>query len=344
MLVRKTAEQIKKEILSNLEKGPRSIEQLRKDLGSNWSTINNYLEELKENLDVREIISGGNVKIYQRIYGDTYFNVPITQEQREKFKAIFSAILGEYRRRGEIPTKTKLAKSVVYVINALREKHGEQLPTIWYIYGMIPLMVSDLAQDYQTTYKFNIDGFETLVKGGVNVFFGKKTGEVQDLQYDHFKNELYILKKHIMEFLSSPDSNQEKITLSLIDFLIKLDSSQDIDLFYFTEEFNSFFGQLALLKKLEDGEIKRELLLTFDSIWNFVAINQTFDSLIKEGYSRTDLQEFYLGPHIETKKMIAKEKLSNLKSLYLNALPDKLPEVSISKGASEILEVFSDFN
>ena len=48
MVIRKTSPQIKEEILSILNEGPHSIEQLRIKLDSNWSTTNNYLQELSK--------------------------------------------------------------------------------------------------------------------------------------------------------------------------------------------------------------------------------------------------------------------------------------------------------
>src|SRR3989344_2284344 len=99
MVVRKTAEQIKEEILISLDEQPLSIEQLRKKVESNWSTINNYLDELSKEGKVKEIISAEKAKVYQRIFGDTYFDIPITNDERKKFKTLFSMILQEYRAK-----------------------------------------------------------------------------------------------------------------------------------------------------------------------------------------------------------------------------------------------------
>ena len=57
MIIRKTAKQIQEEILSCLNEGPLSIEQVRIKVESNWSTVNNYLEDLGKNGKVKEIIS-----------------------------------------------------------------------------------------------------------------------------------------------------------------------------------------------------------------------------------------------------------------------------------------------
>ena len=100
MAIRKTPQQIKEEILSHLDKQPLSVEQLRKNIeDSNWATINKYLEELKAEGEVKEIISTEKIKIYQRVVKDTYFNLPITNEQRKKFRTLFSMIIDEYKKQ-----------------------------------------------------------------------------------------------------------------------------------------------------------------------------------------------------------------------------------------------------
>ena len=145
---RKSPQQIKKEILSHLEIQSLSVEQLRKNIkDSNWSTINKHLEDLKADEQVREIISTGKIKIYQKVIGDTYFDLPIKEEQRKKFHTLFSMIFKEYKKRGKMPTKTHVAKCAVHVID--NEESGlEDLPIVWYLYGMMPLMAVDTTVQY----------------------------------------------------------------------------------------------------------------------------------------------------------------------------------------------------
>src|SRR3989338_9834579 len=116
MTVRKIPEQIKEEILDALKESPLSIEQLRKKVESNWSTVNTYLEELSKDGKVKEILSADKAKIYQRAFGDTYFDIPITDMERKKFRTLFSIILQEYKLKGETPTKTCFSKCAVHVI------------------------------------------------------------------------------------------------------------------------------------------------------------------------------------------------------------------------------------
>ena len=176
MAVRKTPQQIKEEILSILNDGPLSIEQIRKKVESNWSTINVYLEELSKEGKVKEIVSADKAKIYQRILGDTYFDMPITDNERKKFRTLFSLILQEYKLIGSIPTKTHFAKCAVHVIK--NESSGlSDLPTIWYLYGLIPQMIADPSQDYQE--EINLD-HKVKIKNLINEYINKPKNSIKN--------------------------------------------------------------------------------------------------------------------------------------------------------------------
>ena len=337
---KKSRGQIKTLILRALENKPLSVQQIGEEVKSNWATTSEVLKELIEGGEIREVVSIEKVKLYQRIFRDTYFNIPINEGQRERFKRIFFEVIEEYRRREKVPNKTQLAKSAVHVIEKVNQR-GESLPMMWYLYGMIPVMVADSRQDYSVDFKFDFS-ISAYVQEGVSRFEGKKTDEIQDLQYDGLKNKLYKLKKEILEKLSAPKKNAKEISSLLVDFLINLDSGEDVDMFNFADEFNTLFGQFKILGKLDDDEIKRELLFAFNSLWGFIAVNQAVGSLVRFGYKRKELKDFYLGPMIESRKIIAEEKLSNLNSIYISSMPDKLPEIKLSKGASEIAEIFAE--
>ena len=337
---KKSRGRIKTLILRALENKPLSVQQIGENVRSNWATTSEVLKELIDECEIREVVSSEKIKLYQKIFGDTYFNLPIDETQRNKFKRIFFDVIKEYQRGGEVPNKTQLAKSVVYVVDKLKQKE-ENLPAMWYLYGMIPVMVADLRQDYSTDFKFGFS-IGSYVREGVDMFRGKKGSEIQDLQYDGLKKELYMVKKVILEKLYVPNKNAEEISSLLVDFLINLD--EDIDIFNFAEEFSLLFGRFKNLNKLDEEEIRTELLFAFNSLWGFIAINQALKSLVMFGYDEGELKDFYLGSMIESRKMILKEKLSNLNSIYISSIPDKLPDVKLGKSVQENVDLFVDWN
>src|SRR3989338_2060366 len=193
MVIRKTAEQIKDEILASLKEEPLSIEQLRKKVESNWSTTNNYLEELKKEGKVKEIISADKAKIYQRIFGDTYFDIPITDLERKKFRTLFSMVIKRYKESNQIPNKTQLAKAAVKVIKS-PESGLSDLPTVWYLYGAIPLMMPDPSKEYpeeiELEHKLKIN---TIIEVFIKTNYNKKTKQIEDEQYVEYNERLYQL-------------------------------------------------------------------------------------------------------------------------------------------------------
>ena len=42
---------------------------------------------------IYEIISADKAKIYQKIFGDTYFDIPITEKERKEFRTLFSLVI-----------------------------------------------------------------------------------------------------------------------------------------------------------------------------------------------------------------------------------------------------------
>ena len=83
MVIRKNPEQIKKQILEFLFEGPKSISEIKEKLGSNWPTINSYLEKLKKEKKVNEIITD-KMKVYRRIDDPVYYSLPFNKNIRIK--------------------------------------------------------------------------------------------------------------------------------------------------------------------------------------------------------------------------------------------------------------------
>jgi len=337
MVVRKTAEQIKEEILSHLNNGPISIEQLRKKLDSNWSTTNNYLEELSKDGKVKEIISADKAKIYQRIFGDTYFDIPISLEERKKFRALFSLIVKKYREINEIPNKTQLAKVAVKVISS-KESGLSELPTVWYLYGMIPLMIVDPSQDYQEEVIFEhkqkiMNIIEIFIKENQN----KKTKQIQKEQHKEYNDKLYQLADSFMELTEENSWDNEKIFETLNEFFIVCPINEEFkEVFTFTERFISTVRKLSHFDKLENN--RNKILLTFDALWKFIATYKFYETIsLKRKFSDKAVLDLYLGNALSVRRSCAEESLSDLYSIYLSKLNDK--KVELIPEAEKVREI-----
>lgn len=346
MAIRKTSEQIKEEILISLNKCPLSTEQLRKNIkDSNWSTINTYLKELSKEGKVKEIISTDKAKIYQKIFGDTYFDIPITDEERKKFKTLFYLIMQEYKSRGKIPTKTHLTKCAVDVIKS-ESSNLSNLPTIWYLYGMIPQMIADPSQNYQEEFLFEHKTIiRNLIKDYINKNGHKKSGQLQKEQHVKYGEDLYAFSDEFLELINKPNFENDKALKILNKFFIVCPIDKDFpEVFDLTEKFLSTTRKLALVSKLEI--YRKEINSSFDALWKYISLYKLYESITqrKNALDKNILLKFYIGNALDVRKKGLEESLGELYSVYLSNIDKFNPESMIlSKGAQEIRKIMEDW-
>ncbi len=346
MVIRKTVEQIKEDILMNLDEQPLSIEQLRKKVESNWSTINNYLDELSKEGKVKEIISADKAKVYQRIFGDTYFDIPITNDERKKFKTLFSMILQEYKSKLKMPTKTHLAKCAVCVIKD--ESSGlSELPTIWYLYGLIPQMIADPSQDYQEETPFkNKSIIQKIIQDFISKKGDKHSCDLQREQHKEYEEGLYILSDKFFEITNKHEFNNDEIIDVLNDFFISCPIDKDFpEMFTLTEKVLSLIRKLAIIDvKLED--YRKEILTTFDSLWKFIALYKLYISKTtgKNPFDKEVLLKFYIGGALDSRKQTLQETILELNSIYINKLSEfDIDKIKLSEDAKKVREIMQDY-
>ncbi|MCD4666758.1 hypothetical protein K8R47_03035 [archaeon] len=346
MVIRKTPQKIKEKILSKLNNQPLSVEQLRKNIkDSNWATINKHLEELKTDGEVREIISTGKIKIYQRIMGDTYFDLPITEDQRKKFKTLFYLIMKEYQLHKKIPSKTHLAKCAVHVIDN-KESGLEDLPIIWYLYGMIPQMVADPSKEYQEEillkHKIKI---QHLIQEFVDENGNKGSIQIQKEQHEKYGEELYVITDTFFEKTNVQIWNDETILKLLNNFFINCPIDNEFpEVFELTEILFSLINKLSKITDLQ--EYRNKILLAFNSLWKFIALYKLYKSKTsgKNPMPKDILQKFYIGDDIEVRRECFYEAILDLKSAYLNKLSNfDLNKIKLSEGSKRIGKIMEDW-
>jgi len=345
--IRKTAQEIKNKILLQLEMQPLSVEQLRRNIkDSNWATINKYLEELKEEGQVREIISTDKIKIYQKIMGDTYFDLPITEEQRKKFHTLFAMIFNEYKKRGKMPTKTHVAKCAVHVID--NEESGlNDLPIIWYLYGMMPLMAVETTAEYSKECQLEREKeIQNLIVEFVNKNGEKKSSQIQKEQHRKYNEETYVLSDDLFDILSRPKFENKEILDLLSKFFIACPVDKEfLEVFDLTDRVVSVIQKMNLIE-LKLQKFRKEILLTFDSLWKFIALYKLYKSRTtgKNSMKKEVLLNFYLGSTIEDRKRTLYESLSELNSVYLNKLMKfDIDKIEISEEVKGIRRIMEDW-
>jgi hypothetical protein len=331
---RKTPQEIKQKISEALNDKPLNAQEISKAINSNWSTVKNYVEELVKEGKAKEISFSGQT-IYQKITGDTYYNIPIKEEQRQMLKFIFYNAIQKYKEiNGKNIRKTELAKLCAEINIDL----GLNLPIVWYIYGPMPLMIIEIQKDYATEF---IPENSIKIKKAISDWIKQHSKSlIRELRvecYQKSKNNIYFLKEQIYQELES--NRYEEISNLFFDFLIAT-LSYDKNFEEIMSEFNSIISGANYIKLFNDSEFKNKFLLAFDSLWKYIASKMLIDSLNRLGYSKETIL-ILLGQSIETKKHFANENIAELKEIYLEKLPEKLtpPKLStINEEARKVID------
>ena len=315
---KKTPEQIKGKILDALNAKPLNALDISKAINSNWSTVKSYIVELVKEEKVKELAFGEKNVIYVKVTGDTYFNLPVKEKDRDMMKFIFSNAIREYRRlKGTQIKKTELAKLVYHIDSKMNLK----LPIVWYLYGPMPLMIIDVQRDYSTTYI--PENGRQIIKEIEKWITEKSKMYVREIVkecYLQSNAKLYDLKQDLFAMLQSGkvDGIGNNAREFYLAYLTGDYSENERQMVY---EFYSIVSGLEFLNKLSK-EAMSKILIALDGLWKFIASKTLYQSMIKIGYSKDEL-EIYLGSIIETKKMLAQESLNELNEEYLGALPSK---------------------
>lgn len=341
---RKSPEEIKLKILEALNEKPLNALEISKAICSNWSTVKNYVEELVKINGLREI-NLGNQTVYQKITEDTYFNIPLKKEQREMFRYIFSKVIQEYKKsKNKQPSKTELAKIVVEVIDKAKLSN---LPTVWYLYGKIPLMVVDPLRDYSTNYVPENREKAQIDKIIIEIVASKKGLYVRETkieQYNRYNNQFYLIKEELFEKITKTKNNAAIIAL-LNKFYVSCPILEDFpyiaDYTYKTYFFACNLDNLGVF----DKHIP-ELIVLLDNLWKLISIHlflETFPINLTTISSKKKLISLYLEHNLEIKKMAVQESLSNLEFVYMENLKN-VKIKPLSKEAAEIRKTMQDWD
>lgn len=336
--MKRNVEDVKTRILNSLWLKPFTIQQISKEIDSNWITVGKFVEELKQDGKLKEVISTDKLTLYQKVNEDVYYNLPLTPKDREMFRFIFSTILKKFKEKEKIPNKTELAKAVVDVVSEAKLN----LPIVWYIYGQIPLMVSDPQKDYFTSsVPKNHLQIEKIADKVISDQEHKSTKELKIEHYEKYKNELYQIKEKLLRELKN--KNKKEVLKLFNEFYIACPINQNAEMFFLTDRLCIVVRKLNHLNLLEENIIN--VALALDSLWKYIALHQMINSLLEDRrYNKKDLMQFYLNPVVETKKYIAKEYLSNIESIYLENLSKFDPKsVDLSKETQQMREIMEDW-
>lgn len=349
MTGRKTSEQIKRSILNKLKEGPTPVEKLRKEIDSNWSTINNYLQELKDEGEVREVTIRNNLKFYIKKDYPVFYGLPLDKKTLNDSLFLLNTIANTWEKeKGETINKTTMQKIAVEIIY----NYGLDIPVLKFHYGKtLPLSIepsqsSILIKEYNVNPPKNSTEIEKFVqkevKEGehVNIAWKEKLKQYKS----HKDMKLYLFSDNVSyEILKGKKDDKDHLLNLFYNILLEIPSSEEYS--YIFEKYHDFVNAVNFIFNTKEFEIEenrknllKEILDTFNSIWDLLTIEFYFNDFKKnvdENFS--ELQETIKQMKIDFSLFNIEDKLGNLLDYKKSLNPKK---IKLDEDEEKMLNIF----
>jgi DNA-binding transcriptional ArsR family regulator len=281
MVTRKTSEEIEKEILDFLFEGPKSINEVAEKISSTWPTTNSYLEKLKSEKKVNELLATDKMRIFRRTDDPIYFSLPIKKEIRMKTLFLLREIEKMWKtERKEELSQTALQKIAVDVIKT----YNLNLPVLQFHYGMTTCASSGFTNDSSIISLIKEpEDKEMLRKYIKNIIKDKEhTGQAtkeKEYQYKKYKLPFYQARENLIKSLIVlKDKNTNEKFAKVYENLISLSASFPLRLERFYSEFQEFISnvQLIVLSKSADSQKIETIKESLNQLWGKITTYTSF--------------------------------------------------------------------
>lgn len=303
---KKSSRKLVGDIAECLTNEPQSIKEISNCVDADRQSVTKYLEELKNASIVKEEKTGRSRKFYISKFesNETYFGLPISKQDKQKFKALFNKIFEKYYNKlDKTPSKLMFQKIAVKVI----KESGLDLPVGRYKYGSITAMNYTPGPNYeQENYHLGED-VEQEIESTIRDYGTLSFQEARLKQYKEEGMELYQIKENLMQDLVSEIDDKRDFQKKLYRFLSK---TPEID--KETEGFLIDF--LSITTDLIGDQLGRsQVIKTFKEIWELLAI-YCLESDLKK-YYKQEILDSRLDPKKEEEKEEVKQLISELIAL-----------------------------
>ncbi len=321
-----------------LFEGPKGINEIANKVGSNWPTTNSYLEKLKEDGAVNEILSTDKMKVYRRTDDPVYYSIPFSKEIRTKTLYILSEIEKEWKKeKGTDLSKTALQKIAVDVIKSCKLN----LPILNFHYGMTTCASFDSSNQNILSMIEEPKEKLDIIKCIKEILKDKKhTGiayQEREYQYQKYDMKFYSAKENLARLFLlhkiNKDTNKDinaDIQRALLD--LSLNYPLKLEKFYF--DFENFISnsQIALLNKKNEIQnleiIKGTLNQLWDTLTTFTSFKDSEEFIDKDN---KQLFQQIRELNLNFKEMNYKSYIEELESVAQETNPF---EIKISKDNS----------
>jgi len=339
MAIRKTPQQIKKEILEFLFEGPKSINEIATKINSNWPTTNKYLEELKTDGKANEIINSNKMKVYRRMDDPIYYSLPFNKEIRIKTLYLLKEIEEKWKEeKGTELSKTALQKIAVDVIKT----SNLNLPILNFHYGMTTCAsldsnnknILELIKEPKEKEKI-LEGIKKILNDENHSGIAYKE---RLYQYKKYKMDFYLAKENLTKLFILHEKNKLKnLKEELKQAVLELSLNYPIRLDKFYLDFERFVRNVQIVLSNRDNNeienleiIKGTLIQLWDKLTTFTSFKDAEEFIEKD---KKQLFEQIKELNYNFKEMNYKVYIEELESLAqgINPFDINLPEGDSSK-------------
>ncbi|MBL7055343.1 helix-turn-helix transcriptional regulator [Candidatus Woesearchaeota archaeon] len=279
-------------VLNALRIGEQTLNQLSKSSKINRVTLSQYISAFEKAGVLKTKKLGRERHIQLRNNPDSYFDLPIKEEDNKKLSTIYSYIketcLKLYNKE---PTKTQVYK-ILWELNKERN-----FPIGWYQHG--PCAVRIYRGTEHKHQELDKDEKE-LIKRKVEEYCKLTSEELQKKVYSKENNELYLLKEKL---ITKPEIEKDELNGLLMD-LIKLTPKETISTV-------SDFVRTSLLLGWE----KSKFLFT-EHVWKYISL-VVFKESLRDYYG--DSIDLHLQEKINEIKIESNRIIENLVIDYTNS-------------------------
>ena len=346
MATRKAPQQIKKEILDFLFEGPKGVNEIATKINSNWPTTNSYLEKLKEEGAVNEILITDKMKVYRRTDDPVYYSIPFSKDIRMKTLYILKEIEQKWKKEKMTKlSKTALQKIGVDVIKSCKL----DLPVLNFHYGMTTCASFDSNNQSILSLIEEPEDKSEIINCIKKIFENKEhTGiahEEKEYQYKKENMTFYSSKEKLTRlflFLNKNKSANREVNLEIQKALLDLSLNFPLKLEKFYLDFENFTSnaQITLLNpdnSIQNLEIiKRTLDQLWDKLTTFTLFNDSEYFIDKE---KKQLFEQIRELNLNFKEMDYKGYIEELESAAqeTNPFEIKIPQDDSSKDIQKLI-------
>lgn len=296
-----SSRELVRKIVDQLSPDPQSIQEIADKVEADRQAVTKYLEELEDAGLVKDQKKGRTRKFYISSYErkDTYFDLPLDEEDKKVLKTLFGVITRKFREEnGKTPSKLEAQKMAVKVIHDT----SLELPTGRYMYGSITPLNYTPGKTYPEGPLPREDKVLEAVDAAVEKYSGRETGEVMEEQYREEGMRLHQIRQEISSMIFEGTGGEElqQELYRFLSHLPELDSG--------AEELVVDF--VAVAPDLVEGETSELVLEVFQKVWELVSL-YVLHADLEENYEKEILED-RLGPKKAEKKDEATEAVSNL--------------------------------